>query len=161
MTQDTTQPEQQTGEAHPLSTDLGSVAVGFPLLAAGQLLEWKVDKSELLTPEDQTKAPAWKLQVSCLSPSTAQTGEQLPVGAKVFLRCQLAPTGKATMELVQQGVAGIGQMIGLFYKGCPYTMQNYAEWIPLAAGKTFRAKTKIRTDKTGQYDPTNELVSVK
>lgn len=148
----------------PLNEDLAGVNTDFPLFAPGQLGEWKVDESIVVVPEDPTKAKRWKLTVSSLADMRAVDGTPLPAGTKVFLGSQLAPTGKATMKLVQQNVASLLKMIGAAIPG--RTMANVEEWIPQCNGATFRAKTKVtppRTDKTTgkEYAATNELVAVK
>lgn len=151
-------------DTDPLNEDLSTISTAFPVLQTGQVLEFKVSESEVTTPDDPTKARAWKVTVETLSPAVLHNGDPAPVGHKVFQRCQLAPTGAATVDMVKRGFAVQAALVGAVAQG--RNIGNIDSWHLTAKGNTFRAKVGVkpaRVDaKTGaNYDAANTLTLVK
>lgn len=150
---------QTNAQIDPLNEDLGSIDTSFPLWQPGQLLDFKVSESIIIEPTDPSKAPRWKVTVESLTPCMSQENQQLQPGVKAFLSAQLAPTGKATMDIVKKAVAAIAQGTGAT-KTPGRTLANIRDWAPQVSGATFRAKTKIRA-ASGAYDAQNDISWVK
>lgn len=100
--------ENQTS-APPLDLDLNSVDTSLPLLAKGvyQLQITKVEKKQ-----SSSGIPMINLELSTTGPSKSVEGRDLGPNIKVFHNLNLAPSGKATWEMVTRNVAAVVQATG-------------------------------------------------
>ncbi len=139
--------------APPLDLDLSSIDVSMPLLAAG-IYDLQFAKVEPKT----TKAGAAMLSLDLVttSPAQSQDGAQLGAGIHVFSNINLAPSGKATWEIVVKNIAAVTQAAGL--------VTNYGDFAANApamlTGKIARCKVDVTpaVSKDGKtYKAKNEI----
>ena len=132
--------------ALPLDIDLNSIDTSFPLIQNGAIVDLTVDKVENV----QTKAnsPMLKLTLKTTTPVASVKGDTLNAGVTVFHNINLAPTGKATGQMVAQNIAQFTQALGLGGTLGEFINGGYMQ----AQGRSVRAKIAYipeGADKTG------------
>lgn len=140
--------------APPLDLDLSSIDTSLPLLAAG-IYDLQIAKVEPKT--TKSNSPMLALDLVTTGPAESQEGTQLGAGIHVFSNLNLAPSGKATWEIVLRNIAAVTQAAGI--------QTNYGEFAANAAGllqgKTVRCRVGITpagTDKNGKsFRAKNEI----
>lgn len=122
----------------PLDVDLSSVDTSFPLLVDG-IYDLRCDKAEIKDTADH-KGRLAELQLVTVAPATGRKGEALEPGAtRIFERIMLAPTGKATWDMVLRNMGSVVQAV---QGGMPMrcTPQTADQWVPMLQGRTFRCR---------------------
>ena len=120
--------------APPLDLDLNSIDTSMPLLAPG-IYDLQFAKVEPKT--TKSGAAMFSLDLVTMEPAQSQDGGQLGAGIHVFSNMNLAPSGKATWEIVLRNIAQVIQSAGL--------KATYGELVAnpsLLQGKTARVKVK-------------------
>lgn len=162
--------ETVTQSAPPLDGDLGSVNTERPLLQDGYY-DLRIAKAEL----KPTKAGGQMISLEYETLAPAKTMDQRDVGPgiKVFDNLNIAPTGKATWQMVIENVAVVAKAVGFVKeKGWNWAqyganteaqVKNAQAWIPQLLGRTFRAKVgnePAGTDKNGKaFRAKNKIVT--
>jgi hypothetical protein len=141
--------------APPLDLDLNTVDTSMPLIAQGSLADFNIVKVEA----KKTAAGGSMLSLDSVttSPTKAEDGHDLGPGIHVFHNLNLAPSGKATWDMVIRNIAAVTQAAGV--------TTTYGDLVanPVATlqGKQFRAKLNIApagTDRNGKsYRAKNEF----
>lgn len=108
--------------APPLDLDLNSVDTSMPLINNGEIVEFELVKIEKRLTKD-SKASILAIDHKSTTPTKGIKGEDLQPGVHVFNNIMLAPTGKATWDMVTKNIAsimqaaGISQTLGEFLNG--------------------------------------------
>lgn len=141
--------------APPLDLDLNSVDTSMPLLAKG-IYELMVTKVESKTSSKGN--PMLALEFSTTMPSKSVEGKDMGPNVKVFHNLNLAPSGKATWEMITRSVASIVQSAGV-----SATWQDVqTNPVGVFQGKTVRASVDVApagVDASGKaYRAKNEIV---
>jgi hypothetical protein len=99
-----------TDTAFPLDMDLNAIDTSFPLMADKMLVDFRVDKIELV----KTKGGQNMLKIGfkSISPSKSIKQEDLAPGQTLFHNVMLEPTGKMTMDQVTKGIGEYAQGCG-------------------------------------------------
>lgn len=104
--------ETNTTVAMPLDTDLNQIDTSFPLAANGSVIDFSIDKVE--KKQNASKVDMLAIELKSASPTTSVKGDQLLPGAiKVFHNINLAPSGKATVQMVAANIGEFAQAVGL------------------------------------------------
>src|ERR1019366_4335529 len=133
-------------EALALDMDLNSIDTSFPLIAAGAIADFQVEKIEAVT--TKANSPMLKLTLKSTSPVASVKGDTLNPGVTVFHNINLAPTGKATAQMVAQNIAQFTQAMGITGTLGAFINGGYMQ----AQGRTVRVKVAYipeGPDKTG------------
>lgn len=128
----------------PLDTDLSSVDTSFPVIAAGQIVDFAVTGAEVMTNDSNTL----KLELTTTGSCQSTKGDSLPPGVKIFHTVNLKPTGKSNWDIVMRGAAQLIQ--GLKMTGVKIgDLSN--DWAKAnLIGKTPRLRVGVEAEGTGK-----------
>jgi hypothetical protein len=132
-----------------LDGDLGSIDTSFHCLSDREpYYDFKVSKAELA--QNKSGGQMVKFDYETIAPSTSIEGKPLGPGIHCFDNLNLAPSGKATWEIVLRNAATIVKAFGMVkekgfnwsqYGATPQDQMRSANlWLPQTLGKVFRAK---------------------
>jgi hypothetical protein len=131
----------------PLDLDLNSVDTSMPLIHDNEVVDFRIDKIEKKKTKDG-KADMLAITHKSLSPTRGVKDETLQPGVMVFNNVVLAPTGKATWDMVLRNIAALTQAAG-----CQMSLGDFINGgFMTLQGATVRAKvayTAEGPDKTG------------
>jgi hypothetical protein len=142
--------------APPLDLDLGTVKTDLPLLSQGiyDLIINKVEQKQ-----SHAGQPMLSLELRTTGPAQAQDGSQLGIGIPMFENLNMAPSGKATWDMVVRNVAAVTQCVGLTTNWGEFS----ANAVALLQGQTGRVKVGIApagVDKNGKAYKAKNVVEV-
>lgn len=130
------QTQEQNMTAPPLDLDLNSVDTSRPLIRGNEIVDFLVAKIEVKPSKKDPTAKYLSIEHKSVSPTKSVKDEDLQPGIVVFNNIMLAPTGKATWEMVARNIAALTQSAGI--------SQTLGEFINggfnALAGATVRAK---------------------
>lgn len=132
--------------AAPLDIDLNTVDTSMPLIADNSIVDLLIDK---VTKKD-TSTPGVQmlsLDMKTTGPSKAQDGADLGAGVHVFHNINLAPSGKATWEMVGRNIATLTQAAGIVIPGTGFNEQLTQltdNFVAILQGQTVRAKLAVK-----------------
>jgi len=130
-----------------LDMSLNEIETSLPVIVS-DYYDLQIKESEIVEPDDASKAPAWKLQLVTTGPTNTipnpQTGksEHLEIGHPIFNHQQLAPTGKATAKMIGQNVGAIVQAIKPTMPSVQ--LHTIRDWHKTTIGKMVRVKVIIQ-----------------
>lgn len=143
-----------------LSLDLNTLETSLPVIR-GDKYELRIKESEIIQPDDPTKAPAWKLTLETLGPTMDINGKPVEPGHLLFTQTQLRPTGRANWKMVAQNIASIIQALRPRIDG--QLALPIDPWHKQVEGKIVRVSVvalpaRDKNDGTGtQYRPSNRV----
>lgn len=103
--------ENQNTSAMPLDQDLNTIDTSFPLIANGSIVDFTINKVE--KKQNASKVDMLAIELKSATPTTSVKGDQLLPGVTVFHNINLAPSGKATSQMVSANIAEYAQALGL------------------------------------------------
>lgn len=121
-----------------MDTDLATVDISVPMLADG-IYDLQVSKVEI-KPTQTPGGEMISLELTTTAPATSRTGQMLHPGVKIFHNVNTKPTGKATWDMVKQGLGGLVQAAA-FPPGVA-SLGNIPVWVNQLQGKILRAKVE-------------------
>ncbi|MDE2097263.1 MAG: hypothetical protein KGL39_08480 [Patescibacteria group bacterium] len=151
--------------APPLDVDLNTIDTTLPLLEGGGKIYELV--CAMVTPGlTKAGAPILKLQLNTTEPSRSQDGRDLGPGIPVFENLNLAPSGKATWDMVARNIGAVVQGFGVQVQGTNFPEQlayltNNSQAI--LQGQICRCKVGIEPagiDKNGKSFKAKNVIEV-
>lgn len=103
---------ETTDQMPPLDLDLNSVDTSMPLINGGEIVDFIVAKVEKKKTADG-KADFLALDLKSTSVAKGLKGDDLQPGVHVYDNVMLAPTGKATWDMVVKNIASVTQGAGI------------------------------------------------
>lgn len=148
---------------NPLDCDLNMMDTSLPLLKGGKLYDLKIAKVEIVktvkTGADMLKLEMKNTESEETYPKDGNTETVAVGGCTVFDQVMLAPTGKATIQMVTQGVAELLQSLDT--KLDSPKLSNVQQWYKQLEGKIARARVEYKGTETGAdgkvYKPKNDV----
>ena len=131
----------------PLDLDLNSVDTSMPLINNGEIVDFVIVKVEK-KPTKDGKASMLSIDHKSTSVAKGLKNEDLQPGVHVFNNIMLAPTGKATWDMVVKNIAALTQAAGIATNLNDFLNGGYSA----LQGGAVRAKvgyTPEGPDKTG------------
>lgn len=131
--------------APPLDLDLNTVDTSMPLIAEGSIVDMQIAKVEL-KPTSTPGNNMLNIDFKTTTPSKAVDGADLGAGVHIFHNINLAPSGKATWEMVGKNIAQLTQAAQIQIPGTGFTEQlgNLStNYVAILQGQNVRAKLKV------------------
>lgn len=149
--------------APPLDVDLNTMKTDMPLLADG-IYDLQFSKVELK--KSKAMQDMFSLDLVTTSPAKTNTGEDLGQGVHVFDNLNLAPSGKATWEMVARNIGAVVQSTGVTIPGANFAeqLENLrVNGVAMLQGQIARCKVGFvpeGPDKTGVMRKAKNQITV-